>query len=61
MHHHASIALAPSASLLGALRGGTRGDYAEAIPVLKLVPKGQGNQSFAESRRRRRHRAYPLN
>ena len=49
MRRHASIALAPFVSLLGARRGGTRGDYAEATLVPKLVRKGQGNQSFAES------------
>src|SRR5580693_1527087 len=43
VHRRASIALAPSASLLGGLREGTLGDYAAAILVPKLVPRGRGN------------------
>ena len=30
------------------MREGMRGDYAGAILVPRLVPKGQGNQLFAE-------------
>lgn len=45
---HASIALAPSASLLGELREGRPGGYEGAILAQKLVQTDLGNQSFAE-------------
>jgi hypothetical protein len=61
MHRHASTALAPSSSLLGALREGMQGDYAAAILVPKLVAKGQENQSFTESRRWRHRLNHPWN
>ena len=48
VRRHASIALAPSASLLGELREGTPGGYEGAILAPKLVQTDLGNQSFAE-------------
>jgi len=48
VRRHASIALAPSASVLGELREGTQGGYEGAIPALKLVQMDRGNRSFAE-------------
>ncbi len=58
MHRRASIVLAHSSLLLGALREGRRGDYVEAIRVQKLERKGQGNQSFAKGHRWHRRLAH---